>query len=80
MAKFDIEKAMNGTLYVTPMMYKLIKKGAKEKGVSVEDYVSALRDELILEKLEEKRNQVNTDGAKNASNIIRKLMNWRSNA
>ena len=32
-------------------------------------------DVLILEKLEEKRNQVNTDGAKNASNIIRKLMN-----
>ena len=32
--------------------------------------------ELILEKLEEKRNQVNTDGAKIASEIIQKLMKW----
>jgi len=46
---------------------------AKEEGFVFDD-INRL-DELILEKLEEKRNQVNTDGAKNASNIIRKLMN-----
>lgn len=32
-------------------------------------------DVLILEKIEQKRNKVSTDGAKNASNIIKKLMN-----
>ena len=46
---------------------------AKEEGFVFED-INRL-DELILEKLDKKRNKVNTDGAKNASNIIKKLMN-----
>ncbi len=46
---------------------------AKEEGFVFDD-IKRL-DVLILEKFEEKRNQVNTDGAKNASNIIKKLMN-----
>jgi UDP-N-acetylglucosamine--N-acetylmuramyl-(pentapeptide) pyrophosphoryl-undecaprenol N-acetylglucosamine transferase len=46
---------------------------AKEEGFVFDD-INRL-DELILEQLEEKRNQVNTDGAKNASDIIKKLMN-----
>jgi len=65
--------------YGTPAIFIPIKghfeqeDNAREEGFVFED-INRL-DELILEKLEEKRNQVNTDGAKNASNIIRKLMN-----
>jgi len=65
--------------YGTPAIFIPIKShfeqedNAREEGFVFED-INRL-DELILEKLEEKRNQVNTDGAKNASNIIRKLMN-----
>ena len=65
--------------YGTPAIFIPIKghfeqeDNAKEEGFVFDD-IKRL-DVLILEKLEEKRNQVNTDGAKNASNIIRKLMN-----
>ena len=65
--------------YGTPAIFIPIKghfeqeDNALEEGFVFDD-INRL-DELILEKLEEKRNQVNTDGAKNASNIIRKLMN-----
>lgn len=65
--------------YGTPAIFIPIKghfeqeDNAKEQGFVFED-IKRL-DVLILEKLEEKRNQVNTDGAKNASNIIKKLMN-----
>ena len=46
---------------------------AREEGFVFDD-IKRL-DVLILEKLEQKRNQVNTNGAKNASNIIKELMN-----
>jgi UDP-N-acetylglucosamine--N-acetylmuramyl-(pentapeptide) pyrophosphoryl-undecaprenol N-acetylglucosamine transferase len=65
--------------YGTPAIFIPIKghfeqeDNAQEEGFVFDD-INRL-DELILEKLEEKRNQVNADGAKNASNIIRKLMN-----
>ena len=65
--------------YGTPAIFIPIKghfeqeDNAKEEGFVFDD-IKRL-DVLILEKLEEKRNQVNTNGAKNASNIIRKLMN-----
>ena len=65
--------------YGTPAIFIPIKghfeqeDNARGQGFVFDD-INRL-DELILEKLEEKRNQVNTDGAKNASNIIRKLMN-----
>ena len=65
--------------YGTPAIFIPIKghfeqeDNAKEVGFVFDD-INRL-DVLILEKLEEKRNQVNTDGAKNASDIIRKLMN-----
>jgi UDP-N-acetylglucosamine--N-acetylmuramyl-(pentapeptide) pyrophosphoryl-undecaprenol N-acetylglucosamine transferase len=65
--------------YGTPAIFIPIKghfeqeDNAQEEGFVFDD-INRL-DELILEKLEEKRNQVNTDGAKNASKIIRKLMN-----
>jgi UDP-N-acetylglucosamine--N-acetylmuramyl-(pentapeptide) pyrophosphoryl-undecaprenol N-acetylglucosamine transferase len=64
--------------YGTPAIFIPIKghfeqeDNAKEEGFVFDD-INRL-DVLILEKLEEKRNQVNTNGAKNASNIIRKLM------
>ena len=45
---------------------------AKEEGFVFDD-IKRL-DALILEKLEQKRNQLNTNGAKNALDIIRKLM------
>ena len=51
---------------------------AREQGFIFED-IGRLK-ELILEKLEEKRNQVNADSAKVASNIIQKFMNQQSNA
>ena len=65
--------------YGTPAIFIPIKghfeqeDNAREQGFVFED-ISRL-DFLILEKLEEKRNQVNTDGAKIASEIIKKLMN-----
>ncbi|MDH3822988.1 MAG: UDP-glucuronosyltransferase [Nitrosopumilus sp.] len=65
--------------YGTPAIFIPIKDhfeqedNAKEQGFVFDD-INRL-DILIPEKLEEKRNPVNTDGAKNASNIIRKLMN-----
>ena len=65
--------------YGTPAIFIPIKghfeqeDNAKEEGFVFDD-IKRL-DVLILEKLDEKRNQVNADGAKNASNIIRKLMN-----
>jgi len=65
--------------YGTPAIFIPIKghfeqeDNAKEQGFEFED-INRL-DVLILEKLEQKRNQVNTDGAKVASDIIQKLMN-----
>lgn len=65
--------------YGTPAIFIPIKDhfeqedNAKEEGFVFED-IKRL-DVLILEKFEQKRNQVNTNGAKNASDIIRKLMN-----
>ena len=65
--------------YGTPAIFIPIKDhfeqedNAKEEGFVFDD-VKRL-DVLILEKLEQKRNQINTDGAKDASNIIRELMN-----
>jgi len=65
--------------YGTPAIFIPIKghfeqeDNAKEEGFVFDD-IKRL-DVLILEKLEQKRNQVNTNGAKNASDIIRKLMN-----
>jgi len=65
--------------YGTPAIFIPIKghfeqeDNAREEGFVFED-INRL-DELILKKLEEKRNQVNTDGAKIASDIIKKLMN-----
>ena len=65
--------------YGTPGIFIPIKghfeqeDNAREEGFVFED-IKRL-DVLILEKLEQKRNQVNSNGAKNASNIIRELMN-----
>ena len=65
--------------YGTPAIFIPIKghfeqeDNAREQGFVFED-IKRL-DVLILEKLEQKRNQMNTEGAKNASNIIKKLMN-----
>jgi len=64
--------------YGTPAIFIPIKghfeqeDNAKEEGFVFDD-IKRL-DVLILEKLEQMRNQVNTNGAKNASDIIRKLM------
>jgi UDP-N-acetylglucosamine--N-acetylmuramyl-(pentapeptide) pyrophosphoryl-undecaprenol N-acetylglucosamine transferase len=64
--------------YGTPGIFIPIKDhfeqedNAKEEGFVFDD-INRL-DKLIVEKLEEKRNKVNTDGAKNASDIIQKLM------
>ena len=64
--------------YGTPAIFIPIKShfeqedNAREEGFVFDD-IKRL-DVLILEKLEQKRNRVNTDGAKNASNIIRKLI------
>ena len=64
--------------YGTPSIFIPIKghfeqeDNAREQGFVFED-INRL-DELILKKLEAKRNQVNTDGAKIASDIIKKLM------
>ena len=65
--------------YGTPGIFIPIKDhfeqedNAREEGFVFDD-IKRL-DVLILEKLEQKRNQTNTNGAKNASNIIRELMN-----
>jgi UDP-N-acetylglucosamine--N-acetylmuramyl-(pentapeptide) pyrophosphoryl-undecaprenol N-acetylglucosamine transferase len=65
--------------YGTPAIFIPIKghfeqeDNAREQGFVFED-INRL-DVLIPEKLEEKRNSFNTDGAKNASDIIKKLMN-----
>ena len=64
--------------YGTPGIFIPIKghfeqeDNAREQGFVFDDIKKL--DVLILEKLEEKRNQVNTDGAKIASDIIRNLM------
>ena len=64
--------------YGTPGIFIPIKDhfeqedNAKMEGFVFED-INRL-NELILEKLEEKRNEVNTDGTKLASEIIRKLI------
>ena len=64
--------------YGTPAIFIPIKghfeqeDNAREEGFEFED-IDRL-EELILEKLESKRNQLNADGAKIASDIIRKLI------
>lgn len=64
--------------YGTPAIFIPIKghfeqeDNAQEQGFVFED-INRL-EELILEKLEEKRNQVNTKGAKIASDIIQKMV------
>ena len=70
--------------YGTPGIFIPIKDhfeqedNAKMEGFVFED-INRL-DKLILEKLEEKRNKVNTDGTKLASEIIRKLIKEKSNS
>ena len=70
--------------YGTPGIFIPIKDhfeqedNAKNEGFVFED-INRL-DELILEKLEQKRNQVKTDGAKVASEIIKKVMKEKSNS
>jgi UDP-N-acetylglucosamine--N-acetylmuramyl-(pentapeptide) pyrophosphoryl-undecaprenol N-acetylglucosamine transferase len=65
--------------YGTPGIFIPIKghfeqeDNAKEQGYVFED-INRL-DGLILEKLEEKRNQIKTDGAQIAAGIIQKLLN-----
>ena len=65
--------------YGTPAIFIPIKDhfeqedNAREQGFVFED-INRL-EELILKKLEEKRNQTNGNGAKIASEIIKKLMN-----
>ena len=65
--------------YGTPAIFIPIKghfeqeDNAKSEGFEFED-IKRL-EELILEKLEAKRNQVSTDGAKTAAEIIQKFMN-----
>ena len=64
--------------YGTPGIFIPIKghfeqeDNAREQGFDFED-INRLK-ELILEKLEVKRNQINTDGAKVASKIIQKII------
>ena len=71
--------------YGTPGIFIPIKDhfeqedNAKNEGFVFED-IDRL-ESLILEKLEEKRKQVNTDGAKKASSIIlKKIAEIQSNA
>jgi UDP-N-acetylglucosamine--N-acetylmuramyl-(pentapeptide) pyrophosphoryl-undecaprenol N-acetylglucosamine transferase len=65
--------------YGTPSIFIPIKghfeqeDNARDEGFEFED-INRL-EELVLEKLEAKRNQVNTDGAKAAAEIIQKMMN-----
>ena len=64
--------------YGTPGIFIPIKNhfeqedNAREQGFVFEDIKKL--EELILEKLEEERNPVNTDGAKTAADIIKKIM------
>ncbi len=66
--------------YGTPAIFIPIKghfeqeDNAREQGFTFED-INRL-DKLILEKLEEKREQSNADGAKKASDTIKKMMKW----
>jgi len=70
--------------YGTPAIFIPIKghfeqeDNAREQGFDFKD-ISRL-EELILEKLEAKRNPINTDGAKVASKIIQKIIDGQSNA
>ena len=70
--------------YGTPGIFIPIKDhfeqedNAKREGFVFED-INRL-DKLILEKLEEKRNKINTDGAKLASEIIKNLIKEKSNS
>ncbi len=65
--------------YGTPAIFIPIRDhfeqedNAKKEGFVFDD-INRL-DVLILEKLEQKRDQVNTEGAQNAANIIKKLTN-----
>ena len=64
--------------YGTPGIFIPIKghfeqeDNAKREGFVFED-INRL-DELVLEKLEQKRNKINTEGAKLASEIIKKII------
>ena len=70
--------------YGTPGIFIPIKDhfeqedNAKAEGFVFED-INRL-DKLILEKLEQKRNKINTNGTKLASEIIRKLIKEKSNS
>lgn len=70
--------------YGTPGIFIPIKDhfeqedNAKKEGFSFED-INRL-DKLILEKLEQKKNKRNTEGAKLTSEIIKKLMKEKSNS
>ena len=70
--------------YGTPAIFIPIKghfeqeDNAREQGFDFKD-ISRL-EELILEKLQAKRNPINTDGAKVASRIIQKIIDGQSNA
>ena len=70
--------------YGTPAIFIPIKghfeqeDNAREEGFVFED-IKRL-DVLILEKLEQKRNDITNNGAKNAADIIKKLANQQSNA
>ena len=70
--------------YGTPGIFIPIKDhfeqedNAKAEGFVFED-INRL-DKLILEKLEQKRNKINTNGAKLASEIIKKMIKERSNS
>ena len=70
--------------YGTPAIFIPIKghfeqeDNAREQGFDFKD-INRL-EELILEKLQAKRNPINTDGAKVASRIIQKIMDGQSNA
>jgi len=70
--------------YGTPAIFIPIKghfeqeDNAREQGFDFKD-ISRL-EELILEKLQAKRNPINTNGAKVASKIIQKIMDGQSNA
>ena len=70
--------------YGTPGIFIPIKghfeqeHNAKTEGFVFEDINNL--ETLILEKLEQKRNKVNTDGARLASEIIKKMIKERSNS
>jgi len=70
--------------YGTPGIFIPIKghfeqeDNAKTEGFVFEDINNL--ETLILEKLEQKRNKINTDGARLASEIIKKMIKERSNS